>query len=179
MKTIEDLRAIPWVFAWNQSRQGVPGWYGAGRALRALLRERGVGFVRRMRERWPFFATTLEAVSVALATTDVAIAAEYASLVEDRALGRELFRSIALDHGRAVRAVCTILDSESLLAHEPALGRSIELRNPYVDPLSFVQVELLRRKRDLRRRGEPVPPSLEGALLLTINGVAAGLRNTG
>jgi phosphoenolpyruvate carboxylase len=179
MKTIEDLRAIPWVFAWNQSRQGVPGWFGAGRALRSLLRERGVLFVRRMRERWPFFATTLEAVSVALATADVAIAAEYASLVEDEALGREMFRSIALDHGRAVRAVCEILDGGSLLAHEPALGRSIDLRNPYVDPLSFVQVELLRRKRELRRKGEAVPPSLEGALLLTINGVAAGLRNTG
>ncbi len=179
MKTIEDLRAIPWVFAWNQSRQGVPGWFGAGRALRTLLRERGVDFVRRMRERWPFFATTLEAVSVALATTDVAVAAEYSSLVEDRALAREMFRTIALDHGRAVRAVCIIADHATLLANEPALARSIELRNPYVDPLSFVQVELLRRKRELRRRGEPIPASLEGALLLTINGVAAGLRNTG
>ncbi len=179
MKTIEDLRAIPWVFAWNQSRQMVPGWFGAGRALRTLVREQGLPFVRRMRERWPFFATTLEAVAVALSTTDVAIAAEYASLVEDQALAREMFRSIALDHGRAVRAVCAIVGQPTLLAHEPGLGRSIELRNPYVDPLSFVQVELLRRKRELRRRGEPVPPSLEGALLLTINGVAAGLRNTG
>jgi phosphoenolpyruvate carboxylase len=132
-----------------------------------------------MRERWPFFATTLEAVSVALATTDVAVAAEYASLIEDRALARDMFRTIALDHGRAVRAVCAIADHPTLLANEPALARSIELRNPYVDPLSFVQVELLRRKRELRRRGEPIPASLEGALLLTINGVAAGLRNTG
>jgi phosphoenolpyruvate carboxylase len=177
--TIEDLRAIPWVFAWTQSRQMVPGWFGAGQALRMLLREKGVAFVRRMRERWPFFATTLDAVSVALATADVPIAAEYASLVEDRALARELFRRIALDHGRAVRAVCAIVDRPTLLAHQPTLARSIELRNPYVDPLSFVQVELLRRKRDHQRRGEPVPASLERALLLTINGVAAGLRNTG
>jgi phosphoenolpyruvate carboxylase len=179
LKTIDDLRAIPWVFAWNQSRQMVPGWYGAGRALRVLLQERGVAFVRQMRARWPFFATTLDAVSVALATTDIAIAAEYASLVEDRALARTMFRRIALDHGRAVRAVCEILDRPTLLAHEPALARSIELRNPYVDPLSFVQVELLRRKRALLRRGETVAPSLQGAILLTINGVAAGLRNTG
>ena len=177
--TIDDLRAIPWVFAWNQSRQIVPGWYGAGRGLRALLRRHGVAFVRRMRERWPFFATTLDAVAVALATADMVIAAEYASLVDDRALARETFRRIALDHGRAVRAVCTILDRPTLLAHEPALARSIELRNPYVDPLSFVQVELLRRKRALVRAGKAVPHPLDRALLLTINGIAAGLRNTG
>lgn len=177
--SLDDLRAIPWVFAWNQSRQMVPGWFGAGRGLRALLRARGVDFVRRMRERWPFFATTLDAVAVALAVADMAIGAEYASLVEDRALARATFRRIALDHARAVRAVCEIVDRPTLLAHEPALARSIELRDPYVDPMSFVQVELLRRKRALVRAGEPVPPSLERALLLTINGIAAGLRNTG
>jgi phosphoenolpyruvate carboxylase len=177
--TIDDLRAIPWVFAWNQSRQMVPGFYGAGSGLRALLRERGVAYARRMRERWPFFATTLDAVAVALAIADMAIAAEYASLVEDRQLGRSVFRRIALDHGRAVRAVCTIVDRPTLLAHEPTLGRSIELRNPYIDPMSFVQVELLRRKRALVRAGQPVPASLDRAILLTINGIAAGLRNTG
>jgi phosphoenolpyruvate carboxylase len=177
--SLDDLRAIPWVFAWNQSRQMVPGWYGAGRGLRALLRARGVAFVRRMRERWPFFATTLDAIAVALAIADMAIGAEYASLVEDRDLARANFRRIALDHARAVRAVCEIVDRPTLLAHEPALARSIDLRNPYVDPMSFIQVELLRRKRALVRAGQPVPPSLERALLLTINGIAAGLRNTG
>jgi len=177
--SIDDLRAIPWVFAWNQSRQMVPGWFGAGRGLAALLRERGVAYVRRMRERWPFFTTTLDAIAAALAIADMRIAAEYASLVEDRALARTLFRTIALDHGRAVRAVRTILDRADLLAHEPTLARSIALRNPYVDPMSFAQVDLLRRKRALVRAGEPVPPSLERAILLTINGIAAGLRNTG
>ena len=177
--SIDDLRAIPWVFAWNQSRQMVPGWYGGGAGLRALLREHGVAYARRMRQRWPFFATTLDAMAVALATADMAIAAEYASLVEDQTLGRATFRRIALDHGRAVRAVCAIIDRPTLLAHEPALARSIELRNPYIDPMSFVQVELLRRKRALVRAGQPVPPSLERAVLLTINGIAAGLRNTG
>jgi len=132
-----------------------------------------------MRERWPFFATTLDAIAVALAIADMRIGAEYASLVEDRALARATFRSIALDHGRAVRAVRTILDRADLLAHEPTLARSIALRNPYVDPMSFAQVDLLRRKRALVRAGEPVPPSLERAILLTINGIAAGLRNTG
>jgi phosphoenolpyruvate carboxylase len=177
--TIDDLRAIPWVFAWNQSRQMCPGWYGAGRGLRALLRAHGVDYARRMRDRWPFFATTLDAVAVALETSDMDIAAEYASLVEDKALGRSTFRSIALDHGRAVRACCAILNRPTLLAHDPGLARSIELRNPYIDPMSFIQVELLRRKRALVRAGQPVPPSLERALLLTINGIAAGLRNTG
>ena len=177
--SIDDLRAIPWVFAWNQSRQMVAGWYGAGAGLRALLREHGVAYARRMRQRWPFFATTLDAVAVALATADMAIAAEYASLVEDKTLGAVTFHRVALDHGRAARAVCAILDCPTLLAHEPALARSTELRNPYIDPMSFVQIELLRRKRALARAGQPVPPSLERALLLTINGIAGGLRNTG
>jgi phosphoenolpyruvate carboxylase len=133
-----------------------------------------------MRERWPFFGATFDAVAVALATADMPIAAEYASLVEDRELARSLFRRIALDHARAVRAILAIVDRPTILAYQPAaLARSIELRNPYVDPLSFAQVELLRRKRALVRRGEPVPAALDRAILLTINGVAAGLRNTG
>jgi phosphoenolpyruvate carboxylase len=177
--SIDDLRAIPWVFAWNQSRQMVPGWYGAGRALTLLLKERGVAFARRMHERWPFFTVTLDAMSVALATADMRIAAEYAALVEDQGLARQAFRAIALDHGRAVRAVCEIVDRPTLLAHQPTLDRSIELRNPYVDPMSFIQTELLRRKRALVRKGEPVPPQLDRALLITLNGIAAGLRNTG
>jgi phosphoenolpyruvate carboxylase len=144
-----------------------------------LLRERGVEFARRMHERWPFFTTTLDAMSVALATADMRIAAEYAALVEDKGLAREAFRSIALDHGRAVRAVCTIVNRPTLLSNQPTLDKSIELRNPYVDPMSFIQTELLRRKRALVRKGEPVPPSLDRAILITLNGIAAGLRNTG
>ena len=118
-------------------------------------------------------------MAVALATADMPIAAEYASLVEDRALARSLFRMIALDYFRAVRAICTIADRPTLLAPGSTLARSIELRNPYVDPLSFIQVELLRRKRALVREGKAVPQDLQRAMLLTINGVAAGLRNTG
>ncbi|MGO8998196.1 MAG: phosphoenolpyruvate carboxylase [Polyangiaceae bacterium] len=177
--SLDDLRAIPWVFAWNQSRQMVPGWFGAGRALQELVRERGAPFVRRMREGWRFFATTLDAVAVALATADMPIAAEYASLVEDQQLARSLFRMIALDYFRAVKAIRTIADRPTLLAPGSTLARSIELRNPYVDPLSFIQIELLRRKRALLREGKAVPQDLQRAILLTINGVAAGLRNTG
>lgn len=178
-RTLEDLRAIPWVFAWTQSRQMVPGWFGSGRALSHLVRTRGVEFVRRMRERWPFFASTLDAVAVSLATADMDIARRYAALARDQRAARRLYRRIALDHGRAVRAVGQILDRRTALPPGSTLARSIELRNPYVDPLSFIQIELLRRKRALAAAGEPVPEELERALLLTINGVAAGLRNTG
>jgi phosphoenolpyruvate carboxylase len=177
--SLADLRAIPWVFAWTQSRHMVPGWFGAGRALGHLLRVHGVDVARRMRARWPFFASTLDAVALSLATSDMAIANEYAALVADRASARRLFACIARDHGRAVRAACTILDQPTLLAHMPVIARSIDLRNPYVDPLSFVQAELLRRKRTLERRGDEVPADLDRAILLTINGVAAGLRTTG
>lgn len=178
-KTLTDLRAIPWVFAWTQSRQMVPGWFGSGAALVRLLRTRGVDFARRMRESWPFFASTLDAVAVSLATADMDIAQRYAGLATDEAAARRLFRRIALDHGRASRAVRAIMGSESVLAEGSTLARSIELRNPYVDPMSFIQIELLRRKRALVAEGREVPEELDRALLLTINGIAAGLRNTG
>ena len=177
--SLEDLRAIPWVFAWTQSRQNVPGWFGGGEALEHLLSTRGVDFARRMKARWPFFATTVDAMAVALAVADMRIAQHYASLVPDRELGARMFGRIALDHTRAVRAIERIEDTDSLLSKQPVLARSIELRNPYVDPMSFVQVELLRRKRELASKGEAVPESLDRAILLTINGIATGLRNTG
>ena len=157
----------------------VPGWFGAGRALMRLLEERGLAFARRMAAEWPFFASTLDAVAVSLATADMDIARRYAGLLEDRDAARRLFFKIALDHGRAERAVMLILDRPSVLAPSSTLQRSIELRNPYVDPLSFIQLELLRRKRALLAEGREVPHELDRALLLTINGIAAGLRNTG
>ena len=169
---LDDLRAIPWVFAWTQSRQMVPGWYGAGRALTWLIKEKGIDYVRTMRARWPFFASTLDAIAVSLAQADIRIAAKYAQLAEDR----RLFHRVALGHGRAVRAVRRILGQPGVLAPDATLARSIELRNPYVDPMSFIQVELLRRKR---AHDGPTPPELERAILLTINGLAAGLRSTG
>ncbi|HVH48065.1 MAG TPA: phosphoenolpyruvate carboxylase [Labilithrix sp.] len=173
---LEDLRAIPWVFAWTQSRQMVPGWYGAGRALTWLLKEHGVRRARQMRKEWPFFASTLDAIAVSLAQADMVVAARYAALCEDEALARRLFMRIALDHGRAERAIRTIFERPGALDPEATLARSIELRNPYVDPLSFIQIELLRRKRSHRGK---TPPELLRAILLTINGIAAGLRSTG
>ena len=135
--------------------------------------------VRRMHAEWPFFASTLDAVAVSLATADMDIARRYASLARDRWRARRLFFKIALDHGRAERALMLIFDRATVLAPSSTLARSIELRNPYVDPLSFIQLELLRRKRALVAEGREVPHELDRALLLTINGIAAGLRNTG
>jgi phosphoenolpyruvate carboxylase len=129
-----------------------------------------------MRAEWPFFATTLDAIAVSLAQADMAVAARYADLLDDRTLARRLFIRIALDHGRAVRAVRHILDRPGPLDPDATLARSIELRNPYVDPLSFIQIELLRRKRVQTGK---VPSELQRAILLTINGLAAGLRSTG
>jgi phosphoenolpyruvate carboxylase len=178
-KKLDDLRAIPWVFAWTQSRQIVPGWFGAGRALEHLFATRGVDYARRMYREWPFFASTLDAVAASLAVADMDIAGRYAALATDHASARRVYSKIALDHGRASRAIRTILDAPSILARQPTLARSIELRNPYVDPLSFIQIELLRKKRALSRAGQAVPHDLDRAVLLTINGIAAGLRNTG
>lgn len=178
-RTLDDLRAIPWVFAWTQSRQMVPGWFGAGRALVRLIQSRGLAFARKMLAEWPFFASTLDAVSVSLATADMDIARRYAALASDRDVARRLFTKIALDHGRAERAVMLIADRPGVLLPGSTLARSIELRNPYVDPLSFIQLDLLRRKRALLAEGREVPHELDRALLLTINGIAAGLRNTG
>lgn len=132
-----------------------------------------------MRARWPFFESTLDAVALAIATADMGVASLYLSLHPEPDAARRLFARIALDHGRAARAIRTIYGQDTLLAHNPTLARSIELRNPYVVPLSFLQVDLLKRKRDLTARGEPVPADLVRAILLTINGIAAGLRNTG
>jgi phosphoenolpyruvate carboxylase len=174
---LEDLRAIPWVFAWTQSRQMVPGWYGAGRALDWLIKEYGVRRARQMRKDWPFFASTLDAIAASVAQADMLVAARYAALCEDKTTAKRLFRRIALDHGRAERAIRTIFERPSALDPDSTLARSIELRNPYVDPLSFVQVELLRRKRALP--ANETPPELLRAILLTINGIAAGLRSTG
>lgn len=177
--TLDDLRAIPWVFAFTQTRQNIPGWYGAGTALLGLIRTRGLAFARRMHERWPFFSTMLDAIAVAVATSDMRITRHYAALVPDRELGRRMFRRIAFEHGHAERAVREILGVSSILADKPRLARSIALRNPYVDPMSFIQVELIRRKRALVAEGDPVPADLDRAILMTINGIAAGLRNTG
>ena len=170
---IESLRAIPWVFAWTQMRLHLPAWLGAGAALEAALQDGEEPTLREMVAQWPFFSSTLEMMEMVLAKADPDIAARYdAVLVEGDLLrvGEELRARLL----RAREAVGRTLGRERLLESNPVLARSIAVRNPYVDPLNLVQASLLRRVR----AGED-DPRLQQALLITINGIAAGMRNTG
>ena len=167
---LESLRAIPWVFAWTQNRAIVPGWYGVGSALEAFAaKPEGLALLKRMYRDWPFFRAVIDNVTMVLAKSDIAIASRYAKLAP--ASTRPLWRSIRAEHARTRRWVKRLTGEARLLDHNTQLQRSIALRNPYVDPMSFLQVELLRRKRE----GQDV----DRPLLLTLNGIAAGLRNTG
>ncbi|RIL07670.1 MAG: phosphoenolpyruvate carboxylase [Proteobacteria bacterium] len=176
---IGELRAIPWNFAWNQNRVLLSSWYGVGSALEAALARRG-GRARlaAMYRGWPFFRTVIDNLQQVLAKVDLRIGAAYAELADGQPGARALVARIAREFAATHRAVLAVVGARKLLAGEPELGRSIERRGPYVDVLSYLQLELLRRKR-----GGAVRPSererVDAAIQLTIGGVAAGLRNTG
>ena len=173
---IEDLRAIPWVFSWAQCRLMLPGWYGFGTAVDAWQNEhpRGLAELADMHARWPFFRSVLSNMAMVLAKTDLAVASRYAELFADATVRETIFARIAGEHERSVRHCLRITQQSSLLEDNPTLERSIRNRFPYLDPLNHLQVELLRRYRagetDVRTRR---------AIHLTINGIAAGLRNSG
>ncbi len=168
---IEDLRAIPWVFSWAQARVMLPGWYGAGQAL-AAFKDRGL--LREMAQGWPFFQTTLDNMEMVLAKSDLSIARNYATLVEDRKLAAVLFSRISEAWQVAHETLLDITGQSRLMAKNPALDASIRLRLPYIEPLNHLQVELLRR----HRAGETDPRVREG-IHLSINAVATALRNSG
>jgi phosphoenolpyruvate carboxylase len=169
---LETLRAIPWVFAWTQNCAILPGWYGVGSALAKVgTRRGGAALLREMAQRWPFFRTVLDNVQMVLAKTDLEIAGRYAELAPAAARAAVWDRLVA-EHRLTMIWVKRTLGLKQLLDNNPALQRSIALRNPYVDPMSFLQVSLLGR----RRKGDP---EWDRALLLSINGIAAGMRNTG
>ena len=174
---IEDLRAIPWVFSWSLSRMMLPGWYGFGAAVEALAARKGDGGLELLREMyrdWPFFRTLLSNMDMLLAKSDISIASRYAELVTDGELRERIFSRIQDEWHRTVRWLLAITGQGELLEANPALSRSLRNRSPYIDPLNHLQVELLRRYRS----GE-TQERIRRAILLTINGIAAGLRNSG
>jgi phosphoenolpyruvate carboxylase len=174
---ITDLRAIPWVFSWAQCRLMLPGWYGFGTAVNAWLstrRDDGMAMLQAMYRDWPFFQMLLSNMDMVLAKTDLGIASRYAELVQDAALRDTIFGELRSEWRRTVEALLTIMGQRTLLERNPLLARSIRNRFPYLDPLNHVQIELLKR----HRAGDSDERVLEG-IHLTINGIAAGLRNTG
>jgi len=175
--SIDQLRAIPWVFSWMQSRHTLPGWFGLGSAVREFLAGKpvGMGMLREMYHRWPFWTTLIDNAQMILAKADMTIARLYADLVEDQALADRVYNRILSEYRASCDAVCQITGQATLLERSPILKTSIDRRNPYVDPLSFIQLVLLKR---LRAGGDQVA-EIETAVLESINGVASGLKNTG
>ncbi|HEY5520629.1 MAG TPA: phosphoenolpyruvate carboxylase [Candidatus Limnocylindrales bacterium] len=177
---LESLRAIPWVFAWSQARVNLPGWYGTGSAL-AAFRERhgtaGLAALRRLYAEWPFFATVLDTAEMILAKADLSVAARYASLATGTA-ARDIWNRIEGEFRLSVEQILAVSGRARLLDNMPVLQRSIQLRNPYVDSLSELQVLLLGRLRALPA-ADPQRAELLRLVHLTVSGVAAGLQNTG
>ena len=173
---IEDLRAIPWVFSWSQCRLMLPGWYGFGSAVTAWLGDNpgGLALLREMYRDWPFFRAQLSNMDMVLAKSSIAIASRYAELVPDEVLRQTIFQRIRKEREDSIEALRDITGNDTLLAGNPLLSRSISNRFPYLDPLNHLQVNLLREYREKSEN----PKVLRG-IQLTINGISAGLRNSG
>ncbi|MYL44017.1 phosphoenolpyruvate carboxylase [Virgibacillus halodenitrificans] len=173
----EDLRAIPWVFAWTQSRHMLPAWYAAGTGLQSFIEENGsnLEILQTMYKEWSFFHSTINNLQMALMKADMKTAKEYLELVEDPVLANRIYEDIAEEYERTKKALLQISGNDELLSHTSNIKESVHLRNPYVDPLNFLQVDLIQKLRETSNPSE----ELVTEVLLTINGVAAGLVNTG
>jgi phosphoenolpyruvate carboxylase len=173
--TRQDVRAIPWVFSWMQSRFNLPGWYGLGTALARVDDHR----LHAMYAEWPFFRALLDNAEMSLLKADMGIAALYSDLVNDQVLAAAVFSRIEAEYERTRDSVLKVSGHRELMEGDPVIQRSVQLRNPYVDPLNYLQVEMLHR---LRRLADPEGTEAERyreVIVLTVNGIAAGLRNTG
>ena len=186
-REIGNLRAIPWTFSWNQTRILLPSWYGAGSGVAAFCeahpqgRTKALAQLRTMYKRWPYFRTVFDNLEQVLAKTDLHIGARYARLADDVPCAADVFLRIEEEFERTLRAVRDVTGESRLLARDPALREALDQRAPYLDTLSYLQVELLERKRSGRGidADSDDPVRVERAIHLTINGIAAGLRNTG
>jgi phosphoenolpyruvate carboxylase len=176
-RRIEDLRAIPWSFSWGQARLALPGWFGFGSAIMQFLehdhKER-ITLLRRMNQEWPFFRVMLSNIDMILSKTDLSIARHYAELAPDQARAKEIFTLIEAEYARALDALEAITGASERLVDNPGLAHSLKLRVPYITPLSYLQIELIRRWRSGKTDDD-----IRQGILMSINGVAAGLRNTG
>lgn len=175
---LQDLRAIPWVFSWMQSRHTIPGWYGFGSGVEKFLNENpsGLGHLRQMYRHWPFFRAIVDFMQMSTQKADMHIARQYAELVSDEDLRTTFLKKITGEFNLTIKSILNITEQKEILENSYSLQHSIQLRNPYIDPLSYAQVILLKRlRRDEARQSE----ALERAVHLSINGVAHGLRNTG
>ena len=173
---IEQIRVIPWVFSWMQSRFNLPGWYSLGSGLNAISDQ---ALLRAMYAGWPFFKTLLDNTEASLLKADMDIAALYVDLVQDRDLAGRIYATIRDEYERTRRAVLSISGHQSLMELEPVTQNAVQLRNPYIDPLNYIQIEMLGRLRRLPDPDGPDAKALREVIVLTINGIAAGLKNTG
>ncbi len=188
-RAIEGLRAIPWGFSWGQARVALPGWCGFGAGVAAFLGDKDdtnhakrLALLRKMHKQWPFFRTLLSNLDMVLAKTDLSLAARYVELVEDKKLGKRIFAAVRAEYERTEQALALITGDAHRLASNPTLARSIAHRFPYIEPLNHLQVELMRRYRALsnaERSDSDKVERLQRGIHLSINGIAAGLRNTG
>jgi len=178
--SVGDLRAIPWVFSWMQSRFNFPGWYGLGSGLNAILDRGPAGekLLREMYQRWPFFQTTIANAQLTMCKADMSIARVYAALVEDEGIRERALARILEEFKQTEKAMLAVTGQSQLLENEPVLARSIKLRNPYVDPLNYLQVEMIKRRR-AKRLKKADREGIRAVLELTVNGIAGGLKNTG
>jgi phosphoenolpyruvate carboxylase len=178
--SLDSLRAIPWGFSWMQSRHVLPGWYGVGQALSIYADSlEKMELLQEMYREWTFFKVVIDNAQVSLAKADMSIARLYSQLVEDKTVRDKIWGEVEGSFALTRQMILRVTEQKELLDNDPTLQTSVRRRNPYVDPLNFIQVSLLRRLRRLEDQESEEAEELRRAIFLTINGIASGLKNTG